>query len=91
MSKKVNKITKEELEQVNGLISKSKQIAMQLGSLDVSKDGLIQEFKANQTLIEKFKTGLQETYGEISIDLNDGSFTEVEKVKEDEVESNNGK
>jgi len=91
MSKKVNKITKKELEQVNGLISKSNQIAMQLGSLDVSKDGLIQEFKANQTLIEKFKTGLQETYGEISIDLNDGSFTEVEKVKEDEVESNNGK
>ena len=88
MSKKVKKITKEELEKVSELISKSNNIVMQLGTLDVSKNGLIQEFKATQVLIEKFKTDLQETYGNISIDLNDGTFT---KVEEKEVVEKDGK
>ena len=90
MSEEVKKITKEELEKVTELIGKSNNLVMQLGSLEVSKDGLIQQFKANQVLIEKSKTDLQDTYGNVSIDLSDGSFTDAEEVKEDEAVNKDG-
>jgi len=79
---KAKKITKEELEKVNELASKANNLAMQLGSLDIQKSVLVEQFKANNTLIEEQKEILKEKYGDISIDLKDGTITE-DVVKED--------
>ena len=80
---KVKKITKEELEKVNELAGTANNLAMQLGSLDIQKSVLIEQFKSNNLLIEKHKEELQEKYGDITIDLKDGSIKEVEEVKKD--------
>ena len=80
---KAKKITKEELEKVNELAGNANNLAMQLGSLDIQKSVLIEQFKSNNLLIEKQKEELQEKYGDITIDLKDGSIKEVEEVKKD--------
>ena len=80
---KAKKITKEELEKVNELAGNANNLAMQLGSLDIQKSILIEQFKSNNLLIEKHKEELQEKYGDITIDLKDGSIKEVEEVKKD--------
>jgi predicted membrane protein len=80
---KAKKITKEELEKVNELTGTANNLAMQLGSLDIQKSVLIEQFKSNNLLIEKHKEELQEKYGDITIDLKDGSIKEVEEVKKD--------
>ena len=80
---KAKKITKEELEKVNELAGTANNLAMQLGSLDIQKSVLIEQFKSNNLLIEKQKEELQEKYGDITIDLKDGSIKEVEEVQKD--------
>lgn len=77
---KVKKLNKEELEKVTGLTNKANQIAMQLGSLDVQKSLLREQFKENNVLIEESKKELMEKYGNISIDLKDGTISEAEKA-----------
>ena len=74
---KVKKLNKEELEKVTGLTNKANQIAMQLGSLDVQKSLLREQFKENNVLIEESKKELMEKYGNISIDLKDGTISEA--------------
>ena len=77
---KVKKLNKEELEKDTGLTNKANQIAMQLGSLDVQKSLLREQFKENNVLIEESKKELMEKYGNISIDLKDGTISEAEKA-----------
>jgi len=77
---KVKKLSKEELAQVTELTNKANQIAMQLGSLDVQKSLLREQFKENNVLIEESKKELMEKYGNISIDLQDGTISETEEV-----------
>ena len=76
---KVKKLNKEELEKVTELTNKANQIAMQLGSLDVQKSLLREQFKENNVLIEESKKELMEKYGNISIDLKDGTISETEE------------
>tara|TARA_R110002012_G_C11534246_1_gene600820 strand:+ start:656 stop:913 length:258 start_codon:yes stop_codon:yes gene_type:complete len=77
---KVKKLNKEELEKVTELTNKANQIAMQLGSLDVQKSLLREQFKENNVLIEESKKELMEKYGNISIDLKDGTISEAEEA-----------
>ena len=56
---------------------------MHVGSLEAQKMSLLQSFKENDTLIQEQKNKLNEKYGNISIDLKDGSFTENEVVEQD--------
>ena len=77
---KVQKLSKEELEKVTELTNIANQMAMQLGSLDVQKSLLREQFKENNVLIEESKKELMEKYGNISIDLKDGTISETEDV-----------
>ena len=78
---KAKKITKEELENVKNLNNKANEIAVQIGSLEVQKDLLIKEFLSNNVLVDKAKNELQEKYGDVSIDLKDGSIKSIDEVE----------
>lgn len=77
---KAKKITKEELENVKNLNNKANEIAVQIGSLEVQKDLLVKEFLSNNVLVDKAKNELQEKYGDVSIDLKDGSIKSIDEV-----------
>jgi len=78
---KAKKITKEVLENVKNLNNKANEIAVQIGSLEVQKDLLVKEFLSNNVLVDKAKNELQEKYGDVSIDLKDGSIKSIDEVE----------
>ena len=79
---KAKKITKDELKNINETSLKFNEILIQLGSLDLSKQDLTMEAAKFRSEIEKVKLNLQEKYGNVNVNLKDGTYTEIEDVKD---------
>ena len=75
---KAKKITKKELEVVNEQQMKMNGMLRSLGVLDVQKQNIHQEILTLNTDIEATKKELEEKYGQVNIDLSDGSYTSIE-------------
>ena len=80
-----NKITVEELKLVQENQGKMTQALSQVGVLETQKYGLIAHIQELNKEVEDNKKVLEEKYGAISINLEDGSFEEIKK--EEEVEA----
>ncbi len=79
-----NKITAEELKLVQENQGKMTQALSQVGVLETQKYGLIAHIQELNKEVEDNKKVLEEKYGAISINLEDGSF---EEIKKEEVEA----
>mgnify|MGYP003631485308 FL=1 len=75
-------ISKEQLKVVTDQQSKLNEILRTLGVLDVQKMNLHDKVKEISKEIEVTKKELEEEYGQINIDLKDGSYTDIEKEDE---------
>jgi hypothetical protein len=70
-----NSITAEELSTV----------VNQIGQLEANKHSLLHKIAGINEGIEDTKKQLEETYGAININLEDGTYTEIEKEDEGEL------
>lgn len=77
-----NKITAEELKLVQENQGKMTQALSQVGVLETQKYGLIAHIQELNKEVEDNKKILEEKYGAISINLEDGSFEEIKKEEE---------
>ena len=82
------KITEEQLKQVQAQVQVKSQLVSDIGAVEAQKHELLH---ALSNVIEKTKETaeqLEEEYGKININLEDGSYevVEVEEEKEEEVE-----
>jgi hypothetical protein len=77
-----NKITAEELKLVQENQGKMSQALSQVGVLEAQKYGLIAHIQELNKEVEDNKKVLEEKYGAISINLEDGSFEEIKKEEE---------
>ena len=76
------KITEEELKTVRENQSKMNQALNQVGVLEAQKYGLLDYVQEINKKVEDNKKVLEEKYGAISINLEDGSYTAItEEVK----------
>jgi predicted nucleic acid-binding Zn-ribbon protein len=73
------KITAEQLEKLIKNQRELNAVLANIGVLESQKHGLLHQLADVNKETEEFKTELQEQYGSINIDLQDGSYTEVEK------------
>jgi hypothetical protein len=80
-----NKITAEELKLVQENQGKMNQALSQVGVLEAQKHGLMGHIQELNKEVEDNKKVLEEKYGAISINLQDGSFEEIKKEEEVEV------
>lgn len=80
MSKK--KITKEELEELQAKISVLNNLQYKLGALAVDKNKVLKAFDTVREELRTMQMGLKETYGNVSINVEDGSLTETEEADE---------
>ena len=78
-------ITAEELKQVKEQQSELGTVVNQIGQLEANKHSLLHKIAGINEGIEDTKKQLEETYGAININLEDGTYTEIEK-EEDEGE-----
>ena len=79
---KVKKITKEELEKAASLSKQYNEIIQILGNISLQKHDIeIEAIKVRES-VEEMKKELNSKYGNVNINIEDGSYTEIE-VEED--------
>jgi len=75
------KITKEQLETITIHQQELNSLLTNIGVLESQKHGFLHKIANINKAIEDFKTELQTEYGSININLEDGSYEEIEEVK----------
>ena len=86
MEKVENKITAEQLEKLNGFVNALNNGVMQLGAIEKQKHELLHQVAQVEGELRGFQKELEDEYGKISINIQDGSYTEV---VEDEADTQN--
>ena len=74
MNKKVEKISEEHLTELQGHVNKINQAQLQLGGLESQKHSLLHAVVNMQTELTEFQNKLEEQYGKVSINIQDGSI-----------------
>jgi hypothetical protein len=73
------KITKKELEIVKEHQVKLNEYFNRLGILEAQKHAMLHDFAAANKEVEEYKKVLEEKYGSININLEDGEYTKIEE------------
>ena len=77
-----NSITAEELKTIKEQQSQLSTVVNQIGQLEANKHSLLHKIAGINERIEDTKKQLEEKYGSININLEDGTYTEIEKEDE---------
>lgn len=72
-----NQIKTEELSKLQNLSTVIKTTQDQVGVLETQKHVLLHKYDILTQELNKFKAELRETYGDVSIDVKDGSYKKV--------------
>ena len=84
---KESKITKEELKNLQELVAKLNSASSQLGNIEMQKHQLLHASQTLQSDMAEMQKSLEETYGKVSVNIQDGPYQEVsEDVKPEVVE-----
>ena len=78
-SKEVSKITDEQLEVITKHKKDLNKSLTNIGFLETQKHSLLHEYAGIVDDIEKYKKELEDVYGAININIEDGTYTEIEK------------
>jgi len=78
-------ITAEELKQVKEQQSELGTVVNQIGQLEANKHSLLHKIAGINEGIEETKKQLEEKYGSININLEDGTYTKIEKEDDSEL------
>ena len=79
----VNKITDEELKSVQEKVNAINQAQLQIGNLEVQKSFTIQQFGKLQGELNELQKELEEVYGKVSVNLQDGTLKPIEENESD--------
>ena len=77
-----NKITKEQLDKITDQQKALNMMLTNIGVLESQKHALLHQIAEVNKGIEETKVELENEYGAININLEDGSYTELEKKDE---------
>ena len=81
---KVSKIEDQELKTVKEQTGKIQQCVLDLGSLEVKKAEIMQAYSGFLKELDVTKKELEEKYGQVNINLTDGSYEEVKEEEKTE-------
>lgn len=76
---KENKITPEQLEELQGYVGKLNNAATQIGNLELKKHQIKHAANEVQNDLNKFQTKLEEKYGKVTINIQDGTYVPIEE------------
>ena len=79
MAKKTDdlKITDKELESVQNKVKDIQAIEAQLGRADIAKMQMLEQVKVIQSELQATQKELEDKYGQVSINLQDGTISEL--------------
>ena len=79
----MSKIKTEELEALQKVVGNINNLQMQIGGIEAQKHELLHAIANENNELQKIQKDLEETYGKVSVNLQDGEITENESDKED--------
>ncbi len=79
---KTKKIKKEQLEKIVSQQKDLNTLLTNIGVLETQKHSILHHVAEVNKEVEEFKTILESEYGAININLEDGSYEEIEKSNE---------
>ena len=71
------KITQEELDNILGFQNRLYNLSTDVGILETQKHAILHELAGVNNEQEEYKKVLEEKYGKININLEDGTFTHI--------------
>ena len=74
---KVEKITDEQLTELQGHVNRINSAQLQLGQLQSQKHGVVNAIPQLQKQLKDFQDKLEEEYGKVSINIQDGTIQEL--------------
>ena len=87
---KMEKISEEQLKELQGHVNKINQAQLQLGGLESQKHSLLHAIANMQNELSEFQNKLEEEYGKVSINIQDGTIAPLpEENVEDEANKKN--
>ncbi len=75
-------ITEDQLKKIQDFQKDLNKLLNEVGFLEAQKTAVLSRFHEVNKETEDFKKELEEEYGSININLEDGSFTPIEKQEE---------
>ena len=78
----MNKIKEEQLSKIQEQQKSLNSILNEVGYLEAQKHGLLHQFAGINREVEDLKSELESEYGAVNINLEDGTYTPIEKVEE---------
>ena len=82
MSDAKQMITKDQLEKIQDFQKELNKLLNEVGFLEAQKAQVLGKFGEINKQTEDFKKELEEEYGSININLEDGTFTPIEKEED---------
>ena len=82
IAKDVKKVTDEELKSVQEKLNSINQAQLQVGGLEVQKTLAIETLKSFQQELQVIQTTLEEKYGKVSVNLQNGTITAIPEENE---------
>ena len=76
--KKPTKVTKEELKTIQDYVTVINKTQMDVGGLAFQQQVGIQKINTLQEKLKEFNVGLQKKYGDVSVNIADGSLKDIE-------------
>ena len=79
---KNSNLNKEELDKIQNLVTSINQMQMQIGNFEVQKTVAVQRLQASQREIQAFQAEVNEKYGNVNINVQDGTLSPIPKEDE---------
>ena len=76
------KITDQELKQIQEKVQLINQVQMQIGGLELQKTTMIGQINVLQKDLNDLQVVLEEKYGKVSVNLQDGTIREIPQEDE---------
>jgi len=76
---KVEKITEEQLKDLQGHVNTINQAQLQLGQLTSQKSAVLNAIPALQVKLKEFQDKMEGIYGKVSINIQDGTIQEIKE------------
>jgi hypothetical protein len=81
-----NKITEEQLKDLQELVGKLNNASTQLGNLELQKHQILHAAGDVQSDLNKLQVKLEKAYGKVQVNIKDGTFEPIEESGAEVVE-----
>ena len=83
LTPKADKITDEQLQELQSLLNEINKNQLSIGQLETQKAGIIEGIGQLQVKLRGIQNSLEEEYGKVSVNIQDGSISELPQDEAD--------